>query len=193
MADDTDDTAPPAHDPAVKGKGKGGKLLNGPHREMIIVICSVVGVGLALLTFRGKGSTATSSTAGATAALGSGQSAVLSGGQVAGFDQNAVYGLQTMLANQSNLLQGLEASLTTAAPTPTSTTTPITTNSAWINEAMQGWIDNGGQALDMQAALTQYTQGQAINTAQESGVNWAIHQYGTAPQGTTGVSPVVRA
>lgn len=120
MADDTEDQAPaPAHGPAAAGKGKKGGLLNGPHREMIIVVCSVVGVGLALMTFRGKGSGSSTAAAGSTTALGSPASAVLSGGQVAGFDQNAVYGLQTMLANQAGLLQNLEASLTTAPATPT--------------------------------------------------------------------------
>lgn len=100
----------PAHGPAVAGHGKRGGLLNGPHREMIIVVCSVIGVGLTYMLLRRSSSSGTAA-AQTTSMSYPGSSSVLTGGQVAGFDQNAVYGLQTMLANQGDQLRQLTSAM----------------------------------------------------------------------------------
>ena len=79
-------------------------------------------------------------------------------------------------------------------PVPGKETTPdtgITTNQSWLSSAIKGWADAGKNPLDIQAALTQYVNGQPVNVAQTAGINWAIKKYGAAPEGTTGVSKVV--
>lgn len=81
----------------------------------------------------------------------------------------------------------------TQSPTPVPAVVTPTSNTDWINQAVKGWTDAGNNPIDLQAALTQYVQGQPINTAQESGIGWAIKNYGTAPQGTQGTSPIVKA
>lgn len=116
MADtDTDEGTPAAHGPAIAGKGKKGKggLFSGPHREEIIVICSVIGVGLAYMTLRKAGSSAAGastpsaalSTAGPSASLGTGS------GQLAGGYSDGTQGLQAWLAQISDQLGGMEANL----------------------------------------------------------------------------------
>lgn len=130
MADDTDtaEGAPAAaHGPAIagKGKGKGKGLLNGPHREEIIVVCSVIGVGLAFLTLR-KGASSAAGTSTPSAALStSGTSASLGTGtgQLAGGYSDANAGLQQYLAQISDQLGGMEASLN---PTAGQGVTPAT-------------------------------------------------------------------
>lgn len=100
-----------AHGPAIAGHGKhkGKGLFNGPHREMIIMVASVVGVGLAYATLHR--SSATGSSAAQTSSMAyPGSSSVLSSGQVAGFDQAAVAGLQTQLANVSDQVRALSSS-----------------------------------------------------------------------------------
>lgn len=128
MADTDTDTegAPPAHGPAIKGKGKGKGLLNGPHREEIIVICSVIGVGLAFLTLR-KGSASAAGTSTPSAALSSsGTSASLGtgSGQLAGGYSDGSAGLQAYLAQISDQLGGMEANLHPSAGQGVTPATP---------------------------------------------------------------------
>lgn len=118
----TEGTAP-EHGRAIAGNGKRkGGVLNGPHREEIIMVASVVGVLLAYFTFKRSSGTPAASSSPQTLTTGSG---VLSSGQVAGYDQNAMAGLQTMLANQSDLLRNLVSSSTSSTGAAPSVPTPL--------------------------------------------------------------------
>jgi hypothetical protein len=130
------DAPAPAHGPAGKAKGKGKGLLNGPHREMIIVVCSVVGVGLAYLSLAGR------SSAAGGASLPTGAAGALTGtGQVAGFDTAAVQGLQAALANQSDLLRNLVTATPATSGAPEGTTpTPLAAGMFSPDPNNHNWI-----------------------------------------------------
>lgn len=129
MAHDDDvtgtDPAPAETGATGKGKGKGHPghgLLNGPHRDEILILATVVMVGISYLTLR-KMSGASSSTATGTApGLVSSTNPT---GAVAGYDQATMQGFQQMLQNQSDALGQLEATLTPSAGVTPSTPSPF--------------------------------------------------------------------
>lgn len=99
-----------------KHKGKGPKWFTGPHRDQILVISSVVLVLLGYLTLRRSGGSGGSAPVPVGTSGSAMQAAYLAnGGGVAGFDQSAIQGLQTMLANQADQLVGLQNGVSTLA------------------------------------------------------------------------------
>lgn len=116
-----DETTDTGHAP--KGH-KGPKWLNGPHRDEILVVSSVVLVCLGWLTLRKTGTAAASSGTAATSYLGPTGAAQSGIGAVAGSDAAAFQGLQTLLANQSDSLARLESTVSSVIPTGTPTNTP---------------------------------------------------------------------
>lgn len=120
MAEHDETTPEGGHGRAIAGHGKKGGVLNGPHREMIIMVASVVGVGLAYVSLRkGGGSSGTQVAASTLTPTGS-----LGSGSVAGSDSQALSGLQTLLANQSAALANLEANVPTGAGSGAPPATP---------------------------------------------------------------------
>lgn len=175
-----------AHGPALAGHGRHG-LLNGQHKQMIIVVCSVIGVGLAYATLRKSASSGSSSAQ--TAAMGyPGSSATLSSGQVAGFDQAAVAGLQTMMANQSDMLRSIASGLPSnygagaapATPSPIAAGLFAPTNSG--NFALYGngtvaEVESDGSQLGLNWSQWNALQGQGAKVTQTMGMP-------SAPAGT---------
>lgn len=126
--EDHEDQAPEHGAPPAGGKHKGGKLaqlFTGPHRDAILVVCSVVMVLLMWLTLRRTSNSAASSGGAMTSQLGPTQAAQtgLSSGSVAGSDASALLGFQTLLANQSDQIQQINQAVQgiTASGTPDQT------------------------------------------------------------------------
>lgn len=144
--------------PAAGGKkpGKLKALINGPHRDEILVVTGTIGVILAYLTFKKAGAPA-----GGTAAGGATQSTstlapttgALAGtsGQVAGYNQSnpaASAGFASYLQNLTQEVAALQA----GANAQTNPTTPTSTPAAFRpqgfvydqNTATYGAVDNSG-------------------------------------------------
>lgn len=75
-----------------------------------------------------------------------------------------------------------------AVPVPTP---PPMTNQEWIKRATTAWAQMGRNPIDIGAALGQYVRGEGVNHAQTGGIGWAVREFGAAPEGTAGTSPVV--
>lgn len=159
-------------------------------------------VGLALVKRKSSSSSSSPSTSGApvTTTQTPGASSYYStGGQTAGMSGGGVYdstssdlfgAISPQLESLGQQVTALQSSLSS----PSANTVPVpapTTNQAWQNSVVQAWTNAGQNPLDMQTALSQYLAGQPLNTAQASGISWAIQHAGTAPQGPSGNSYVV--
>lgn len=159
------------------------------HKTAILGGGAAAVAGLALLQKRKK---ATAATAGTTTTAGATvpAAAVVPTSTAGGGYDSSVTDLYSALQPELEALQAQGAGVT--APAASALLAP-TSNNQWESQAVKGWVDAGQNPLDLQAALAQYVAGQPINTAQSQGISWAIKNYGTAPEGTTGVSRVVTA
>lgn len=130
----------------------------------------------------------------AAAAGGAGGAAPLGTAFAAG---PAVAGTVPYDSTASDVYNALESQLTdlqnTLAAPPIPVPVAPTSNQDWVNQAVTEWAKAGKNPMDLQAALDQYTHGQAINSAQQTGIGWTISKFGAAPEGTQGVSRVVPA
>lgn len=158
------------------------------HRTAILGGGAAAVAGLALLRRKRAATVPAGATAGATVPGTIPAAAVA--GPTAGYDSSN-YDVYSALQPELEQLRQTIGASAAAAPAPASS--PLLNNTDWENTAIKGWSDFGQNPLDMQAALGQYLAGQPINTAQESGVGWAIHNYGAAPQIPAAVSPIVKA
>lgn len=98
--------------------------------------------------------------------------------------------LEAIGQTQAQLKDLLGQTQTPPIPVPAAPAAP-STNQDWINSAISGWAGLGRNPIDIQAALSQYVQGQPVNQYQTPGIEWAVQKYGAAPQGVAGTSPTV--
>jgi hypothetical protein len=98
--------------------------------------------------------------------------------------------LMTALQPQIEYLQRLSEKQNETPAVPVPTPGPMT-NREWLNRATTKWAQLGHNPIDIQAALGQYLGGQGINRHQADGVGWAVREFGAAPEGTAGTSPIV--
>jgi hypothetical protein len=158
-----------------------------------IIGAGVVGVvGFALYSRRKDASVPDGAGAGtAAAAYSAGMQTVPMSGAGGVYDSSAS-DLFGAISPQLESLQGQLTDLQGAKATPGTVPVPKpSNNTAWMNAAVQGWTQQGKNALDIQAALSQYVAGRPVSSGQQAGINWAIKTYGAAPQGTKAVSRVV--
>lgn len=145
--------------------------------------------GLALMQARKRDAGGSPAAGGMTAPLATGGKPTYGYPVSYAGPDNSSSDVYNAIQPQIEYLQRLaEKQAAVAVPVPTP---PPMTNQEWLRRATTAWAQLGRNPIDIQAALGQYTAGQAINRHQADGVGWAVREFGAAPEGTSGTSPIV--
>lgn len=159
-----------------------------------LAIAGAAGVaGLALLQRKKAGGDVGGVSAGAApVGAGTGSSLGSPGGQVVySSEASDVYNaIQPQLSTIGNAMSQL---LAEKSQPGADTAIPLAaqTNAQWLNQAEQGFVKNGGHARDARFLLTNYLNGADIKASDIGLVDWAVKNYGSAPEGTKGTSALV--